>query len=130
MNRFILIDDDELINYIHRQVIYSVAPDADIVEKTSSSEALEYLKVLSSNKNPDDRYFIFIDINMPEMNGFELLEKIGPMIPQEKACAFFVVSSSLFSSDREKAFSFPFVSGYREKPLSKQDIREILQQPM
>jgi len=127
VNRFILIDDDELINYIHRQVIYSVAPDSEIVEKTSSSEALEYLKVLSSNKNPDDRYFIFIDINMPEMNGFDLLEKIRPLIPAEKACTFYVVSSSLFSSDREKALSFQFVSGYKEKPLSKQDIMDVLQ---
>jgi len=126
MNRFLLIDDDEMINYIHRQVILSVLPDADIITLTSSTEALGYFKNMAANKNDEDHYFVFIDINMPELNGFQLLESISHLIPSENACNFYMVSSSLFDSDREKAMSFSFIKGFKEKPLSKNDIREMI----
>lgn len=125
MNKFILIDDDEMINFIHRQVILSVDPSAEVIIILSAEEGLKKIKELASLKETCQA-ILFVDINMPEINGFELLSRLKTEISDFKKLHLYMVSSSLFESDREKAMAFPFVKGYREKPLSKATIKEIL----
>lgn len=125
MTKFILIDDDEMINFIHRQVILSVDPYAEVIIILSAEEGLKKMKELGA-KECFDRLIVFIDINMPEISGFELLSLIAPTVSNLRKLDLYMASSSLFESDREKALAFPFVKGYREKPLSKAMIKEIL----
>jgi len=123
--QFLLIDDDEMINFIHQRVIQSVYPEAVIQQAVSPSEALRLLQ-LSSETIESSPMIMLIDINMPEMNGFELLEEISNKFPAVVQHArFYMVSSSLFERDRQKALSFPFVKGYLEKPLSKESIETL-----
>jgi CheY-like chemotaxis protein len=125
MTKFILIDDDEMINFIHRQVILSVDPSAEVIIILSAEEGLKKMKELASLEESDP-VILFVDINMPEITGFELLSRLETEISDLKKIQLYMVSSSLFESDREKAMAFPFVKGYREKPLSKAMIKEIL----
>ena len=125
MTKFILIDDDEMINFIHRQVILSVDPSAEVIVILSAEEGLKKMKELAS-LDESDPVILFVDINMPEITGFELLSRLETEISDLKKIQLYMVSSSLFESDREKAMAFPFVKGYREKPLSKAMIKEIL----
>ncbi len=126
MTKFILIDDDEMINFIHRQVILSVDPSAEVIIILSAEEGLKKMKELASLEESDP-VILFVDINMPEITGFELLSRLETEISDLKKIQLYMVSSSLFESDREKAMAFPFVKGYREKPLSKAMIKEILE---
>jgi response regulator of citrate/malate metabolism len=126
MIKFILIDDDEMINFIHRQVILSVEPSAEVNIILSAEEGVDTLNKLSKSNNPN-RTIVFVDINMPEINGFELLGQLNPTIANQQNLQLYMVSSSLFQSDREKSMVFPFVKGYREKPLRKEIIKEILE---
>jgi CheY-like chemotaxis protein len=125
MTKFILIDDDEMINFIHRQVILSVDPSAEVIIILSAEEGLKKMKELASLEESDP-VILFVDINMPEITGFELLSRLETEISDLKKIQLYMVSSSLFESDREKAMAFPFVKGYREKPLSKAMIKELL----
>jgi CheY-like chemotaxis protein len=125
MTKFILIDDDEMINFIHRQVILSVDPSAEVIVILSAEEGLKKMKELASLEESDP-VILFVDINMPEITGFELLSRLETEISDLKKIQLYMVSSSLFESDREKAMAFPFVKGYREKPLSKAMIKELL----
>ena len=125
MTKFILIDDDEMINFIHRQVILSVDPSAEVIIILSAEEGLKKMKELASLEECEP-VILFVDINMPEITGFELLSRLETEISDLKKIQLYMVSSSLFESDREKAMAFPFVKGYREKPLSKAMIKEIL----
>jgi CheY-like chemotaxis protein len=125
MNKFILIDDDEMINFIHRQVILSVDPSAEVIVILSAEEGLQKMKELATLEKSDP-LILFVDINMPEINGFELLSRLETEISNLNKIQLYMVSSSLFESDREKAMAFPFVKGYREKPLGKEIIKEIL----
>ena len=125
MNKFILIDDDEMINFIHRQVILSVDPSAEVIIILSAEEGLKKIKELASLEETS-QVILFVDINMPEINGFELLSRLKTENSDFKKLHLYMVSSSLFESDREKAMAFPFVKGYLEKPLSKAMIKEIL----
>jgi CheY-like chemotaxis protein len=124
-SQFLLIDDDEMINFIHQRVIQSVYPDAVIEQVVSPTEALQLLQVKTETADYSSMV-ILIDINMPEMNGFELLAEINNKFPAlVNHARFYVVSSSLFERDRQKALSFSFVKGYLEKPLSKDAMAQL-----
>ena len=75
MNRYLLIDDDEVITMIHPAIIRRVDKDCHIDISKQSYEALDFLnKQLAEGNNPPD--FIFLDINMPLKNGLECLQEI------------------------------------------------------
>ncbi|MFM7195666.1 MAG: response regulator [Bacteroidota bacterium] len=125
MNRYLLIDDEEVFNFIHAQIITMADPDASISEIRSSKEALNFLRKNASDPSalPD---VILLDINMPEINGFELLEELTPIYPtMARKPLFYMVTSSLFESDRNRAESFGMLTGFKEKPITAADIREM-----
>jgi response regulator of citrate/malate metabolism len=51
MTKFILIDDDEMINFIHRQVILSIDPSAEVIVILSAQEGLEKMNELGAKEN-------------------------------------------------------------------------------
>ena len=127
MKHFLLVDDDEISNFIHKRVILSADPDAVVTEIQSSVQAIAFLneRVRSGEALPD---FLFIDINMPELNGFDILQEIQKtMNTHLQNMKVYMVSSSLYDRDKERALQFSFVNGFIEKPLSKQGILEMIQ---
>ena len=127
MKHLLLLDDEDVFNFIHHQVIASVDPTVKISETNSGEQALEFLRVRSglTEALPD---VVLVDINMPEINGFEFLtiyqREIEALLPRKPK--IYMVTSSLFESDREKATRFKAVTGFLEKPVSAANIREIL----
>ena len=125
MNNYLLIDDDQTFLFLHDHMIMIADPSATIMSMQSGVKAVEYLEDLirTDQQLPD---CILVDLNMPEMNGFEFLEYCsqyvaGPM----RHVHIYMVTSSLYESDREKALSFSFIKGFREKPLSKEIVTQM-----
>jgi two-component system, chemotaxis family, chemotaxis protein CheY len=88
---------------------------------------LDYLIACESNL-PD---LIFLDINMPEMNGFDFLEecmKLPNNISLRMKVIF--VTSSLNEADVKKANSYPMVIGFQDKPLNAEGISRLLKKPL
>ena len=128
MNKFLLIDDEEVFNFIHTQVIQLIQPDAQIKEIRSSSMALDYIRT-SIEKTDEFPDAILVDINMPEMNGFELLEELQKLSTSFiKKPHIYMVTSSLFESDRKRAQSFSILSGFMEKPISADQVQTVINQ--
>ena len=75
----LLIDDDEDDNYFHRLVLEESASVERIIIAESSIEALEYIR--SGKINPD---IIFLDVNMPKMNGWEFVEEYEKINSHQK----------------------------------------------
>lgn len=124
--KYLLIDDEEVFNFIHSQIIRLTDEFAEINEVRSSAEALDIIQK-STNSTETFPDIMFIDINMPEMNGFELLNKLENLSPTfPKPIEIYIVTSSLFESDRIKAKSISIVTGFIEKPVSNQHIRDII----
>lgn len=127
MKHLLLLDDEDVFNFIHHQIVFALNPTIQISATTSGEQALEFLNVRAgfSEALPD---VIFVDINMPEINGFEFMtiyqREIEPRLPRKPK--IYMVTSSLFESDREKASHFKAVTGFLEKPVSADNIREIM----
>jgi response regulator of citrate/malate metabolism len=70
----LLVDDDEIQNFIHQRIIRKYVSENRIIIATNGQEALKILQELIENKSNLNRGVIFLDINMPIMNGFQFLE--------------------------------------------------------
>ncbi len=120
------IDDDDISKFVMKRNLRQLSV-LNVIDFSGSSEPLE---ILSSNYNnpelvPD---IIFLDLNMPIINGFQFLEdfqKINEKI--EKSIQIFMVSSSLNSNDVDRAKSIPEVSDYFVKPIELKDLRLLIE---
>src|SRR5688572_3400611 len=68
----LLIDDDSITNFINKKIIESVFSDCRMLIFENAREAIAYIR-----DNPHKPFVIFLDINMPVMNGWQFLEVIS-----------------------------------------------------
>ncbi len=123
MKHIALVDDDEVINLVHSEVIKRIVQDVQLEIFQSGTQLLEYLK----DHDEQRLDVIFLDIRMPEMDGFEVLEKIRDMNPKaSQNSRVYVLSSTLDERDLNKAKSNPLVTDFIGKPLSFDVFRQLL----
>lgn len=121
-----LVDDDDIFNMLHAELIHQIDASAIIDEFVSSSRALIYLQDLIADKKPLPD-FIFIDIRMPEMSGLELIDKLCNLgIDHFQNSKVYVITSSLDGRDREASLKFPIVSDFIVKMISQEFIQHII----
>ena len=124
----LLIDDDEINNFISIKLIKKALSNAEISSCLNGRLAIEELTEMQKNspeKLPD---FILLDINMPIMNGWEFLDEYKRLnIDTTGKSKIFIISSSVFSNDISRAKSYPLVKNFISKPLSVEKIREMLE---
>ncbi|SDZ17546.1 Response regulator receiver domain-containing protein [Rhodonellum ikkaensis] len=117
----ILVDDDPINNLINKRLISKLNLSPQVEEFLVAERALERIKSL----NCDEKILIFLDINMPVMNGWDFLSKYIEVF-QERNDKIVMLSSSIDFQDRQKAKLFSCVNGFIEKPLTPEKIKKIL----
>ncbi len=117
----ILVDDDPICNMLNELLIREMLPHSEITIFSNSLEAYHFL--LDSLKNPiANTTIIFLDINMPIMSGWELLNELKEHITKARQYyKIYMLSSSLDPRDNDNAKTNPLVSGFFEKPLNRFD---------
>ncbi|MEO7766642.1 MAG: response regulator [Ferruginibacter sp.] len=133
LNCIMLIDDDEPTNFISSMLIEQVDCTKHIEVAESGQNALNYLKSMGMDHcgNPDRPCpdIIFLDINMPAMNGWEFLEKYNELQKEQQAKIMIIMlTTSLNPDDELRALKMPIVSGFENKPLTKEKINRVIKQ--
>jgi CheY-like chemotaxis protein len=117
-----LVDDDPINNLINKRLLGKVEIAKNIVEFIEGEAALEKLKEF----DPNQSILIFLDINMPVLNGWEFLEKYQE-IHANRCDKIVILSSSIDYQDRLKSQGYKSVTGFLEKPLTLEKIRVQLE---
>jgi CheY-like chemotaxis protein len=113
-----LVDEDEIDNIINQKIIESSSFAERIEVFRSGQDALDFLSANAHNsfELPD---LIFLDINMPLMDGFQFLEEFEKQSePVHAKCRIIMLSSSISPRDIDRAASNKFVKKYLNKPLN------------
>jgi CheY-like chemotaxis protein len=119
----LLIDDSDIDLFIQRRFLEVYQFSQELIAFKSANEALKWLRNLNGMAAPE---IIFLDLNMPEIDGFEFLKSFEGL-PQSilKATKIVVLTSSNSLKDREQAFESPNVIQFITKPLKQSDIEEL-----
>lgn len=121
-----IIDDDDIHQFFTKKSIEHFGPDSKISTFSNGQEALhDFNRLLPSSEQLPD--IIFLDINMPEMDGWEMMDHLIKLLPQQSSkIDIYIVSSSIAASDRQRAKSYPEVSGFLIKPILPETLVHVL----
>jgi CheY-like chemotaxis protein len=120
----LIVDDDPINNFICEKMILRAWKEAQVSSFTNPIQALEKLQTIpTASIFPA---YIFLDINMPEMDGWEFLATYAH-IPESvrQGCAIYILSSTIDPADIDRANHYPLVSGFVSKPLTEDKIAAL-----
>lgn len=123
--KILIVDDDEIALFLHEMVVGDCGPIDDAETFSSAETALSYLGDINDGSC---EYLILLDINMPQMNGWEFAEVVKNHPLREKI-KIVMVSSSVEKKDIERAGSSVVIDDYLIKPLREEQILTLKEQP-
>lgn len=127
---FMLIDDNAIDLFVNQKFIERATEEAEIIGFIRAKKALDYLRSLNDRSISDFTFipdFILLDINMPEMDGFEFLDAYSALKNERLTdTKIYMLSSSTSLKDRIDADRHVACEGFISKPLSCEKIAKIL----
>ena len=124
LRRILVVDDNDDDLFFAQIILTSAGVAADVTLKETGPIALDYL----ASPQGQEVDIVLLDINMPEMSGFEFLDLYHPLYDQGLARAPVVMhSSSSAPADKSRATTYGCVRGYLVKPISKVTAQSLVQ---
>jgi len=112
-----LVDDNDIFNFIMKKLIQNVDSEHNVHAFTYPEEAIAMLEEIK----PD---IIFLDLNMPIIDGWEFLNDMQKKNLNYKT---YILSSSTSQTDIQRSSVYKNVNGYLTKPVGEEKLAEILQ---
>jgi CheY-like chemotaxis protein len=124
-----LIDDSEIDNFINLKMLEGCNFADHIYAHTNGKSALEFLKNIERMGNKDNFLFpevIFLDLNMPVMDGYQFIDEFGKMQDSLKnRTKIVILTTSLNPSDLERSKKYPQIIKFVNKPLTSQTLDSL-----
>ena len=120
VEKTMLIDDSEIDLFIHRRFLELCEFSKELITHRSAETALQWLQDLNGTSPPD---IIFLDLNMPVVDGFAFLSQFNEL-PEKvrESTRIVVVTSSNSVTDRQQVFLYRNVIQMITKPIKQTDI--------
>ena len=125
LNSILLIDDDKATNFMHTYLIKKTLVVDTVVSKLNGEEAIAYLTTKKDGEYPQPE-LIFLDINMPVMNGWEFIEEYKKSNFSKKSVLIIMLTTSLNPIERKRAEKIEIISGFVTKPLTAEYLQDIV----
>lgn len=109
----LVVDDDPIVLFLLKKLMQRTKFSEDVEYYEHSLSAIEALR---QTYHKGGQYIILLDINMPEMNGWEFLEELSSFASVDNTYVF-IITSSTNEDDAEKAAKDPFVRELIHKPI-------------
>jgi len=129
LNCILLIDDDEPTNFLNKMTVEQSGYAEHVQVVQSGQEALDYLTASGKHKDtgplrPD---LIFLDINMPAMDGWEFLDQYRRLPRDNKAEVILIMlTTSLNPDDEVRTRDCPEIAGFENKPLLESRLKFLI----
>lgn len=120
----LIVDDDEMTVFLHEVYVKENAFHPAPKSFYNGKDAVDYFNTYF---NVSNHYCILLDINMPILDGWEVMDEIMAK-GMDKNVSVIILTSSINSADRVKAQKYDMVIDYVEKPLSTENIEKIKSQ--
>ncbi|MBS1567193.1 MAG: response regulator [Bacteroidetes bacterium] len=122
----LLVDDDEPTNFLNRLTLEDAGCAERVQVAPGGQAALDYLVSADGGKTPLPN-LIFLDINMPAMDGWEFLSRYQELQKAQQAEVVVVMlTTSLNPEDEIRARGIPAISGFRCKPLTRDMLDSLM----
>lgn len=119
-----IIDDDKTTVFLHKILVKSQLVSEGIQTFFDPKAALESIVSLDSE---GQKILIFLDINMPEMNGWDFLDELQMRV-NLLDIKVIILTSSLSKTDKDKCSEYPMVIDYWEKPMGTDHLIQLKKQ--
>ncbi|UZR99466.1 response regulator [Chondrinema litorale] len=126
VNCIMLVDDNPDDNFFHERIIKKSGAAEIVITKETGYDALEYLKLQRYQKLAHPQ-LIFLDINMPGMNGWEFIEEYNKLEKdQQGEHVIVMLTTSKNPDDKVFANKNINVTDFKSKPLTKEILEEVI----
>lgn len=122
LKKVLLIDDDEIVNSINKVIMQHAKFADEIVTETAAANAIIYIRSLDKLDLPSA---IFLDVNMPEMNGWDFVEEYEKIGLNANDITIIMLTSSINPRDQKRALSMGHIKAFVSKPLSPELLNTI-----
>jgi CheY-like chemotaxis protein len=128
IDTILLIDDDFATNYLHKKIISKLDINCSVEVATNGKYGIDKLLALNETiNNKDALVLIFLDLNMPVMDGWGFLETFEEIKPTLNfSIKLFIVSSSINLDDESRARNNHQVLDYLPKHLNAATLSKII----
>lgn len=119
-----LLDDNDTTNFYNLDVVEDALTGCLTECFTSTTLFIE--RFMQTRPLPPDKVLLLLDINMPDKQGFEVIEELEELNEDLDCLDIIILSSSNLKIDREKATKYPNVFGFIEKPLTVEKLENTI----
>lgn len=124
----LLVDDSEMDTYIHLRRLNKLKLAEEVMTCGDGRQAIDYLTTPGADGAYPQPAFLFLDINMPIMDGWEFLDHYGTLPPDRRAGVVVALLTSVAgTADAERAYTYPVIDAYETKPLDKKKLSNLMQ---